>query len=368
MKFIIAKSELSQVLSKLQNVISAKATIPILSNVLIEATHNELVFTATDLTVGIRCFTEAKIIEEGATTIPLKRFLQLIRELTAVNIEITATQDDVAEIVADSSNFTLKGMPRNEFPALPDLTGASQFTVSQALLKDMLFRTAFAISREDSRYVLTGNLMHIHNSKATFVGTDGKRLAKNDAEINIDSSYSGQFIIPFKSVEEILKLLEDNEDAEATIYLMDDKVAIEANQSILITKLLAGDYPDFERVIPSETEMTLSLHREELVTLLRQISLFTAETNHSVRFTFSQGELMLTANDINIGEGKVSMPVNYSGNKLDVAFNPNFFLDILRHSKDESVQLSLTDAYNPGVITDSSAAVFILMPMRLNEQ
>jgi DNA polymerase-3 subunit beta len=149
---------------------------------------------------------------------------------------------------------------------------------------------------------------------------------------------------------------------------MNDKIAIEANQSILVTKLLAGDYPDFERVIPAETETTVTLHREELITLLRQISLFTAESNHSVRFSFTKGELVLTANDINIGEGKVSMPVNYNGQKLEIAFNPNYFLDILRHSPDESVQLGLTDPYNPGVITDSSSAVFILMPMRLNEQ
>ncbi len=368
MKFVVAKSELSQVLSKLQNVISSKATIPILSNVLVEATPNELIFTATDLTVGIRCFMEAKIIEEGATTIPLRRFLQLIRELTAVNVEISSSQKDVAEVVADSSRFSLKGMAKNEFPELPDLTGASQFTVSQEDLRDMFFRTAFAISREDSRYILTGNLMRMTEGKATFVGTDGKRLAKTEMVTTIDGEFSGDYIVPLKSVEEILKLLEDDPDREATVYLMQDKIAIEANQSILVTKLLAGEYPDFERVIPAESEVSVTLHREELITLLRQISLFTAESSHSVRFSFSNGELVLTANDVNIGEGQVSMPVDYAGPKLDIAFNPNYFLDILRHSHDESVQLALTDAYNPGVITDSSSAVFILMPMRLNEQ
>lgn len=376
MKFVISTQELNFLINKCFNVVAAKATIPILSNFLIEAINDELIITATDLTVGIRCFTEAKIVEEGATTVPAKRFAQLIRELTALNVEVTSNANELIEVVADSSRFKLHGMNKNEFPSLPNMTSGTQFRVKQSELKDMLYRTAFAVSREDNRYVLTGVCVHIINGEATFVGTDGKRLSKARMHIDIDRSFSGNFIIPLKAVEEILKNLTDDEDV-ATVYLLQDKIAIEATNTMLITKLLVGDYPDVNRVIPEHSETLVSLHREELMSLLRQVSLFTIDTNHSVRFSFSNGELKLSANAMDVGEGKVSMPVNYQGQKLDIAFNPGFFLDILRHTREETVMLGVTDPYNPGVITDHAGAslklaaarsLFVLMPMRLSEE
>jgi DNA polymerase-3 subunit beta len=340
----------------------------------LEAENNELVITATDLTVGMRCRAEAKVLEDGATTLPARRFSQLVKELTAASVEVGANMNEVTEIHADSSRFKLHGMARDEFPALPDLTGAAQFKLDQAVLRDALFRTSFAVSREDNRYVLTGVLMKISDGQATFVGTDGKRLSKAEAAVDIDPSFSGDYIIPLKAVEEVLKNL--REEGTVTVYLMNDKVAIEANHMIIIAKLLQGDYPDFNRVIPQSSDINVLLHREELMTLLRQMSLFTSESSHSVRFSFSEGELRLTANTMDIGEGKVSMPVNYSGDALDIAFSPSFFLDILRHCKTETVNLGITDAYNPGIITEydpekeddvQSNPLFVIMPMRLNE-
>jgi DNA polymerase-3 subunit beta len=374
MKFVISTQELNYLINKCQSIIPSKVTIPILSNFLIEAINDELIITSTDLTVGIRCFLEAKILEEGSTTVPAKKFAQLIRELTSSNVQVSTNANHVTEVSADSSRFKLNGMDRAEFPSLPDVTGSIHFKISQSQLKDMLYRTAFAVSREDNRYVLTGVYMHFSNSTATFVGTDGKRLAKSHLSVDLDPSFTGNYIIPLKAVEEIVKNLE--EEGDATIYLMNDKVAIESTNTMIITKLLSGEYPDYNRVIPQNPETLVALHREELMSLLRQISLFTTSNNDSVRFTFSEGELRLTANTMEIGEGKVSMPVNYQGQMLEIAFNPGFFLDILRHSKNETVTMGVTDSYNPGLITDQESApnpiasspLFVLMPMRLNEE
>lgn len=351
-------------------------TIPILSNILIEAVNDELILTATDLTVGIRCFTDAKILEEGATTLPAKRLAQLIRELTVANLEVTTHDNEITEIVAGSSRFKLNGMNKSEFPALPTLAEATQFKILQKELKEILFSTAFAVSREDTRYVLTGVFLHIANREATFVGTDGKRLARAHLGVELDPAFVASYIIPLKAVEEIQKNLSD--EGEATVYLMADKIGVEASQALIITKLLSGDYPDVNRVIPEKSEIIVALHREELMTLLRQVSLFAGDTqNHSVRFTFADGELHLSANAMEIGEGRVSMPANYRGPKLEIAFNPHFFLDILRHSKGDTVSVGVTDPYNPGVIIDKeivSAAVaaasplFVLMPMRLSDE
>ncbi len=365
MKFVISRAELSGLIRKIQNVVPQNAPIPILSHFLIEAEGDELIFTATDLTVGSRCRVKAQVYEKGSVSIPSKRFFQLVRELTDSNIEVSAADSEMAEIRSGSSRFRLHGMDKAEYPALPDLKEATQFKISSETLKSMLFRTAFAVSKEDNRYVLTGVLMRIQNGKAIFVGTDGKRLSKSETAIPLDPSFAGEYILPLKAVDEIVKMLA--EESEAVVYLTEDKVAVESGSTLMVTKLLSGDYPDFEQVIVTKSEKKVVLHREELITLLRQIALFTNDTSHSVRFTFVSGELLLTANCADVGEGKVSMPVQYAGDKLDIAFNPHFFIDILRHSNDETVTLGISDSFNPGIITDSTSSLFIIMPMRLND-
>lgn len=375
MKFVISNQELNYLINKCQNVVAQKSAIPVLSNFMIEAKGGEIIVTATDLTVGVRCFTEAKVLEEGSTTLPAKKLASLLKELTSVNVEVCTNENHITEITADSSRFKLNGMSCAEFPSLPALEEATQVNLSQEQLKDMFFRTSFAVSKEDNRYALTGVFLHIEEGKARFVGTDGKRLARTHLEVNLDPSINGDYIIPLKAVEEMLKSLKD--DGEAKLYLMPDKIALETENTLLISKLLSGEYPDVNRVIPERTETTVSLHREELMTLLRQVSLFTADANQSVKFAFTDGELKLSANTMEVGEGKVSMPVNYQGADLDIAFNPEFFIDILRHSKGETVTMGLTDSFNPGVITDkegeeiplpTTSPLYVIMPMRLTKE
>lgn len=376
MKFIISRQELSELTNRIQNIVAPKTPIPILSNFLIEAIDNRIILTATDLTVGVRCSGQAKIIEPGSTTIPAKRFSQLLKELTAHHLEISTNDRDVTSIVADSSTFKMHGMSKTDFPELPDLAGAQSVRLKQGELKDMFFRTAFAVSKEDSRYVLTGVYLHISQGTALFVGTDGKRLARSSFATQVDSEINAECIIPLKAVDEIMKSLTSEQD-DATLYIMNDKIAVEAGDMVIITKLLSGDYPDVDKVIPQHSNTYVSLHREELMSLLRQISLFTTDTNHSVRFTFSPGQLYLSVNTMDIGEGKVAMPVNYNGARFDIAFNPIYFLDILRHSKQETVSMGFSDAYNPGIIADGESKIeanmlpsplFVLMPMRLNDE
>ncbi len=373
MKLTISTAELNKMISKIQNIISLKPTMPILSNFLLEAYNDELIVTATDLTVGIRCHAEAQISEEGATTLPTKTFANLIRELTAPTVQIQTNANNITTIISGSSRFKINGMNKDEYPDLPDYNNVQSFSIEQSVFKDLLFRIAFAISKDDNRYVLTGASLQISNGIVTLLGTDGKRLARSFATIAIDPTIQAQIIIPIKATDEIIKNL--NDEGEAKVYLLQDKIAVEANKTLLVAKLLTGEYPDLGRVIPEKSEFTFSLHRDELITMLRQISLFRTDNNHSVRFSFSDGELLLSSNTSEIGEGQVAMPVNYHGPKLDIAFNPAYFLDILRHCKRETVMMGLIDSYNPGVIVDSdkleksfdSTPLFVIMPMRLSE-
>lgn len=373
MKFTISTQELNYLINKIQNVVSLKPTMPILANLLIEAFNDELILTATDLTVSIRCFTEATILEEGATTLPAKRLSRLLAELTAPTLTISSDTNEVTHIKSGTSHFKINGMNKKEFPNLPDLTRSQIFTIPQKELKNLLYRTSFAASREDNRYVLAGILMQVSDLTVTFVGTDGKRLAKSSGSISSSAPFTSQSVIPLRAIEEISTNL--LEEGEAIISVMGDKIGVEANQTLLITKLLSGDYPDISRVIPETHEVTLALHREELTSLLNQVSLFTTDTNQSVRFAFENGELELKANTMEIGEGQVSMPVDYQGPRLEIAFNPKFFRDILRHCKNETVTIGITDAYNPGLIVDGnpttsihqSDCFYVIMPMRLSD-
>lgn len=366
MKAVISKIDLVNLIGKIQSIVAAKPAIPILANVLIEASQDQLIVSATDLTVSMRMYVEAKVVEEGAIALPARRFFQLIRELTAPQVKISTKENDVAEITTGTSVFKINGMNKDEFPALPDLSGATTVNFPSSGLKDHFSKTAFSAAREDSRYMLNGVQLKIREQQATFIGTDGKRLAKTFAPVNLDPTVNGAYVIPLKAVEEMIKMLSENE-SEVHLSLAHDKVSLECNQVTLITKLLSGQYPDVERVIPESPSQSFAIHREELISLLRQVSLFTSETSSSVRFSFETGQLFLAAMSSDIGEGRVSMPVDYAGPKLEIAFNPYFFLDILRHSKDETVRFGLNDPHNPGLITDSTDALFVIMPMRLNE-
>ena len=213
MKVLISRLDLVTLIGKVQNVVSPKPIIPILANVLIEAHDDQLILSTTDLTVSMRAYASAKVLEEGAITLPAKRFFSLVRELTTPQIEIHAETPETAFINAGSSHFKLQGMHKSEFPALPDLADGMHFTMSGAHLKEMLARTAFAAARDDSRQVLNGILLQKDAEEATCIGTDGKRLAKINIPILGSLASPQPYLIPLKAVEELIKILDAKEES-----------------------------------------------------------------------------------------------------------------------------------------------------------
>ena len=365
MRFIVSRSDLQEAAAALQNLVAAKPVLPILSHILVEAKKDELCLTATDLTMGLSFRIPARVMEDGGATLPARRFFQLIRELSNPSLQMSL-EGQTVEIVAGSSHFKLHSLRKEDFPGLPNLNQAVAIKIAQKELRDAFWSTSFAVSREETRYALMGLFLGIKDKQATVVGTDGKRLAKTSFPPAISPDFIGNLTIPIKAVEEIQKLLDDKE--EATLYLMADRIAIETGRFLFVTKLLSSEFPNVDRVIPQNCPVKVNLHREELMSLLRQISLFTGEQNGAVRFLFKNGELLLEAASSDIGEGRVAMPADYSGSDLQIAFNPTYFLDILRHSHDETISLELTDSYNPGLITDSTESLFVIMPMRLQTE
>ena len=366
MKAVVSKTDLVSMIGKIQSIVASKPAMPILANILIEAIDDQVILSATDLTVSMRCYMEAKVVEEGSISLPGRKLFQLVRELTSPQIKISASTNEIAEITTGTSVFKINGMGKAEFPQISNLVGSPEVQLPSSTLKEMLSKTAFSAAREDSRYMLNGVQVVVANQRAHFIGTDGKRLAKATASVTIDPTILGQFVIPLKAVEEMIKILDDS-NAMVKLTLAPDKVSLEAGSQMLISKLLSGQYPDVERVIPQQLARQFSVHREELMSLLRQVSLFTSDSSSSVRFGFETGQLHLSATSSEVGEGQVSMPVDFAGQPIEIAFNPFYLLDILRHSKDETVKFGLNDAHNPGLITDTSQALFVIMPMRLSD-
>ena len=362
MKCIISRLTLLSFINKIQNVIPTKPAVPVVVNVLLEAVDNTLILSVTDLTLSMRVYLDAKVLEEGAIALPARRFFQLIRELSAPQIEIHTPSAEVATVNPGTSHFKIQRLHKSDFPDFPDLTEGLCFTLPAQKCKELLSTVAFAAPHDDERKVLNGVSLDIKDSTLTFISTDGKRLAKVKMHTPLSQNISS--IIPIKTIEEIVRVL-SGEETDVKITLLPSKIALELGSITLISKLIAGQYPDVSHFIPQRQPDTLILHREELMSLLRQVILFTSEESSSTRFIFTPGDLHISCISGTIGEGKASMPVNYTGEKLEIAFNPHFLLDILRHSKDETVQFTLKDSYNPGMITDSSDAEFVIMPMRL---
>jgi DNA polymerase III subunit beta len=367
MKFTIPRLDLLNIISKIPSIIPTNPALPVLVNVLLEVSNNELVLIATDLTISMRACAEVAEEKNGSITLPARKFFQLIRELTAPSVLIDTLNSEAAYITSGSSHFKLSGMPKTEFHSFPDCADSKALTIASGVLKEALTRSAFAAARDDNRQVLNGVLLDKKGNTLTFVGTDGKKLARIFVDIDSGEEEGCSCLIPLKAVEEIIKIL-DTKEGPAKIFFLPNKIGIQTGNVTLITKLLNGKYPNIDNFIPEKSKEPINLHREELMSLLRQVSLFTTEENLAVHFTFKNGELLVTTASGSVGEGNGSMAVNYKEESLNAAFHPNFFLDILRHSKDETIQLSITDSYNPTLLTDSTNAQFVLVPMRIENR
>lgn len=364
MKVTISKNDVISLINKTQNIVPIKPQMPILANILLKAIDNQLILSATDLNISIETSIPAQVKEEGSVVLPSKKLFSLLKELTSLEIEISTSSSHTATIHAGTSQFKIHGIDPEGFPEIPNLSEEAKISISAPILKEMLSKTSFAAGKDETRPVFSSVLLQRTGSLTTFTGTNGKKLAKTYTDISLPEDWQGTFILPSKAAEEMISLL-DTKEEEIVLRFSEDKVSMQIGSTTLTSQLIAGHYPDVSKIIPEKTENPVKLHREELMTLLRQVSLFTTTEHVSIRFTFAPGELVLSIASGETGEGRVSMPINYHGDSIDIGFHPTNLLDILRHSKDETIDLHLKDGYNPGLITDSTNTIFVIMPMRL---
>ncbi|GHC51394.1 DNA polymerase III subunit beta [Roseibacillus persicicus] len=363
MKFRIAKEAFLDGLQQVQHVVSTRTTLPILSNVLIEAKDNQLRLTTTDLDVGVSGSVEAEVLKEGATTLPAKRLVSIIRELPSAEIEISIDAKNVANITSGPSFFKIIGLPNDEFPPLPDFDDAKEYRIPQIMFKEGLKKTAYAISTDETRYVLNGIFISFKEGKMTLVATDGRRLAMVENELEFPATHETEIIVPTKAIQELARLT--SLEGDVIVKLQSNQISFAIGDSIIVSKLIEGNYPNYRQVIPGEKKERLDLNRESFFETVRRVSLLSSEKSNSVKLVFGPDNLDVTANSPEIGEAKESMAVKYSGPTFAIAFNPDFLMAPLRNLEEEELHLDLIDEMSPGVLRAAGNFLYVLMPMRV---
>ena len=368
MKITIAKDQIITGLQSVQNVVSTRTTLPILSNVLLRATEGKVEFTATDLDVTVACSVEAKVEKPGATTVPVKKLFGIVRELNG-EIEIETDDKNVTSIRSGGSFFKIHGLAADEFPPLPKFKDDKKVSLTQETIRGMLKKTSFAVSTDESRYVLNGIYISLKDGKMTLVATDGRRLALVDEEVELSEKSTGEFIVPAKAVNELTRLLQATGEVELKFGENQASFALKSEKGLsvlLITKLIEGNYPNYKQVIPGEAKERIPLGREELLSALRRAEIMTSEKANSVKMTFGRNTLAITANSPEVGEARETLAVNYKGKEMAIAFNPRYLIDPLAALTEDEVFIELIDELSPGVLKINGPFLYVVMPMRLN--
>ncbi|MEA1928048.1 MAG: DNA polymerase III subunit beta [Candidatus Auribacterota bacterium] len=364
MKLKFTKEDALYVMQMLQGVVGSRNMLPILSHVILETTPSGAKMLASDLEIWMSCPLPAEVEEEGANSIPGRRFFGIIRELPDGICELKSGEGNETTITAPGAYFRMKGLPREEFPASPDLGESVDITIRQAELKSLIRQTSYAISQDETRYVLNGLYFLFENGELTVVASDGRRLALAQTECPVSEEFRREIIIPNKTVQELGRILED--EGECTIKLGDRQVAFELPGVYMISRLVEGRFPNYQQVIPQQEGVTLTLPRQEFMQVVRLASLITDEKSNSVRFTFGNGVAKLSAVTPDVGETEDEIPIDYDGEELNIAFNPFFIIDVLKALEGEDeIKLQLIDSDSPGVFKKDERFLCVIMPMKL---
>lgn len=369
MKFTIAKDSLFNGLAALQGVVGHRTTLPILSNVLVQADAEHLDLTATDLDVTITRTVQAQVAKKGSVTLPARKLFSLVRELGPSDILFEVDDRSHCSLRGGPSFYKLHGLSSEEFPPLPKFKEERTVVLDQGKVLNMLKRTAYAASTDEARYVLNGINMGLKEHKLTMVATDGRRLALAEEEVDLPEGMEVQFTIPTKAVNELGRLL--GPTGELEIMSSENYAGFRLRSegqppTSLYTKLVEGNYPNYRQVIPSETKIRVALPREEFLHALRRSEVMTSDKQNSVRLNFNNNVLTITANSPEVGEGEERMGINYSGPNLSIAFNPRFIIQPLEALEgQDTVFFDLVDELAPGVIRINGPFLYVVMPMRL---
>ncbi len=370
MEFSVKKSELLDELNLTQGVVEKKTTIPILSNLLFEAKGDRLAITATDLELSLRTSCPAKIKKDGAGTIPAKKLLELVRLLPDDEIKFKLLENHWVQITCEGKTYKMVGMSKENFPALPSQP-PSMVKIPTGIITNLINKTSFAISMEESRYTLNGALLILKPDTAVMVATDGHRLAIAET----DHKFAGQnsevrVLIPKKAMGEVRGLaLAAGDDAAIEFSRDDSYLFFQVGSRTLTSRMLTGQFPNYEAVLPRDNNKNIALERTELNDAVRRVAQLADQRSHAVRFGLSKGTVEISASSPEYGEAKETIEKDYKGDPLTIGFNAQYMLDFLGNAAEGPISIELKDEQSAGQLRpladEQYRYRYVIMPMRI---
>jgi DNA polymerase-3 subunit beta len=367
MEFVVRKSDLLRELQLFQGIVERKNTIPILANVLFEADGQELKLLATDLEVGLRSKCPATVVKGGAVTLPAKKLFEIIRSLPDTDVRVADDKNGV-KLIADRFESRLQTLPREDFPSLPEAKGGAVVTLGRAALKDMIALTQFAITGEDTRYFLNGALLLLKPESLSLVATDGHRLALVTVGREKGGDGEDRVILPKKTLTELGRLLVDG-DGDVTFERGENHLFFNVGGRTLISRMIDGQFPAYERVIPKGNDKHIEFERDRLTSAVRRVALLSNERSRAVKFSVEKGKVDVSSSSPELGEARESLAVDYNGSSMQICFNAQYVVDFLTAVSTDVVGLELKDEVSQAVMTPIGAEGFdytyVIMPMRV---
>jgi DNA polymerase-3 subunit beta len=369
MELVVRKNDLLRELQLFQGIVERKNTIPILANVLMEARGDEVRFLATDLEVGLRSRCAAAVAKGGSLTLPAKKLYEIVRSLPETDIRIAEDKGGV-KVAADRFDSRMQTLPREDFPTLPEGGGPATATLPAAAVKEMVAKTQFAITGEDTRFFLNGALFVLRPESMSLVATDGHRLAliavKRDGAVKDADEIKA--ILPKKTLNELGRLLAEG-DADIRYERGENHLFFEVGGRLLISRMIDGQFPAYERVIPKGNDKHIEFDRDRLTNAVKRVALLSNERSRAVKFQVDKGKVDVTSSSPEIGEAKETLPVDYSGAAMQICFNAQYVLDFLAAVTTDVVALDLKDEVSQAVMTPVGAEgyeyTYVIMPMRV---
>jgi len=372
MELVVRKSDLLRELQLFQGIVERKNTIPILANVLMEAKSDQVSFLATDLEVGLRSKCTATITKPGSLTLPAKKFYEIVKSLPDTDIHIAEDKGGV-KIAADRFDSRMQTLPREDFPTLPESGGAATSMLARSAVKEMVSKTQFAITGEDTRYFLNGALFVLRPGDMSLVATDGHRLAlvsvSRNGQGKKDADES-RAILPKKTLGELGRLLSEGDgDGDVSYERGENHLFFQVGDRMLISRMIDGQFPAYERVIPKGNDKHIEFERDRLTNAVKRVALLSNERSRAVKIHIDKGKVDVTSSSPDLGEAKETLPVEYAGASMQICFNAQYVLDFLSAVTTDVVSLELKDEVSQAVMKPVGAEgydyTYVIMPMRV---
>lgn len=371
MKIEIPKSELLNLISKTQNIVEKRNTMPVLINILLEAKGSTLKVFATNLEVSLTAEATAKVLTPGKAAVSAKNLFEIIKELPEGDVQLTKTENNWVKVTQGKSVFNLVGISPEEYPVFPTPTTSEFMDIETSVFLDMIAKTIYSVSTDETRYHLNGvyfeRILGKAGSDYLMVATDGHRLSLvNRLKTAQGSSGTEGVIIPRKGLAEIYKLLESAGES-FKMAIEGSQLVVVIDSTVLMVRLIEGKYPNYRQLIPQNLGQTVRLRKEALLSSLKRVSLLSNQKSKGVTLNFNDGKLEITSNNPELGDAKEEMAVAFTGKAIKIGFNAKYIMDVLSAIKEDEIDLDLKDQLSPGVLRPNADKNYtcVIMPMRI---